>query len=162
MIDFEALLRKLAGAQVEYVVIGGFAATLHGSSRLTRDLDIVVSRTPKNVDRLVTALADLEPYLRGAPPGLPFRWDASTIRMGLNFTLTTSRGPLDVLGEVAGGGRYEDLLAHTEQGEVFGVPVRVVDLPTLIQLKRAAGRPKDLEAISELESLWEERKPRPD
>jgi predicted nucleotidyltransferase len=156
MIDFEGLLGKLTGSGVDFIVVGGFAATLHGSSRLTRDLDIVVRRTPENIDRLVAALADLEPYLRGAPPGLPFRWDASTVRMGLNFTLTSTRGPIDVLGEVAGGGTYEDLITTTEEGEVFGLRVRVVDLPTLIRLKRAAGRPKDLEAIAELEALLEE------
>ncbi len=91
------------------------------------------------------------------PAGLPFRWDSSTIRMGLNFTLTTTRGAIDVLGEVVGGGTYEALLANTEEGEVFGLRVRVVNLRTLIGLKRAAGRPKDLEAIGELEALLEER-----
>jgi predicted nucleotidyltransferase len=77
--------------------------------------------------------------------------------MGLNFTLTTKSGPIDVLGEIVGGGTYDDLLASTEEGEVFGLRVRIVDLRTLIRLKRAAGRPKDLEAIAELESLLEEQ-----
>ena len=156
-VDFEALLRALHDGGVEFIVVGGFAATLHGSPRLTRDLDVVYRRSPDNMERLATALSGLEPYLRGAPPGLPFRWDPLTIRAGLNFTLTTTRGPIDALGEITGGGGYEELVATSVQGEVFGMRIRVVDLSTLIRVKRAAGRPKDLEAIAELEALLEER-----
>jgi hypothetical protein len=156
MIDFEALIGALTEAEVEFIVIGGFAATLHGSARLTRDLDIVYRRSEENHARLARALAGLEPYLRGAPPGLPFRWDGPTIRMGLNFTLTTKLGDLDALGEVVGGGTYDELVAHTVEDEVFGRRIKVVDLPTLIRLKRAAGRPRDLEVIAELKALLEE------
>ena len=92
-----------------------------------------------------------------APPGLPFRWDAEMVRNGLNFTLTTSVGDLDILGEVAGGGTYEQLLPYTEEVGMFGVKLRVVSLEKLIQLKRAAGRHKDLEAIAELQALLEEK-----
>jgi hypothetical protein len=106
---------------------------------------------------LASALAPLSPYLRGAPPGLPFRWEPDTIRRGLNFTLETSRGDLDVLGEIAGGGNYEALLPHSEVAEMFGLSCRCLGLAKLIQVKRAAGRPKDLEAIAELEAIWEER-----
>jgi predicted nucleotidyltransferase len=77
--------------------------------------------------------------------------------MGLNFTLTTSAGAIDLLGEVIGGGSYEELLPRTEEVTLFGASFRCVDLPTLIHLKRAAGRPKDFEAIAELEALLEER-----
>jgi predicted nucleotidyltransferase len=77
--------------------------------------------------------------------------------MSLNVTLETSVGPLDLLGEVTGGGSYEDLLDHTIEVEVFGIRCRCLDLPALIQPKRAAGRSKDLEAIAELEVIWEEQ-----
>jgi predicted nucleotidyltransferase len=80
-----------------------------------------------------------------------------TLRAGLNFTLQTSLGPIDLLGEIAGGGDYADLLPHSLQGTVFGVPLRVLSLERLIAVKRAAGRPKDLEAIAELELIAEER-----
>ncbi|MFM9169150.1 MAG: hypothetical protein ACKOTD_03245, partial [Phycisphaerales bacterium] len=93
------------------------------------------------------------PSRRGAPPGLPFRLDEATRRSGLNFTLDSTAGPIDLLGEVAGGGSYEALLPRTAELEVFGRPCRVVTLDALIALKRAAGRPKDLEAIAELEAL---------
>lgn len=158
MTDFERLLAALAGGGVEFVVIGGMAATAHGSAHVTVDLDIVYGRTSENISRLAAALLPMQPYLRGAPPGLPFRFDVDTIKRGLNFTLVTTAGDLDLLGEAAGGGTYEALLARSEVRQIFGLDVRFVDLETLIHLKRAAGRPKDLERIAELEALDEERR----
>jgi len=158
MIDFPKLLRLLTEHNVEFIIIGGVAAVIHGSSRLTQDLDIVYRRNPENLERLAQALAGQSPYLRGAPPGLPFQWSAATLRMGLNFTLETSVGPLDLLGEVTGGGSYEDLLAHSIDVEVFGLRCRCLDLPALIRTKQAAGRPKDLEVLAELEAISEEQK----
>ncbi len=154
--DFERLLGALSDAGVEYILVEGFAATLHGSARVTFDLDVVYSRDTANIARLEVALKPLEPYLRGAPPGLPFRWDAVTIRRGLNFTLTTTLGPLDLFGEISGGGTYESLSADAETLLLFGREVRVLSLVRLIAAKRAAGRPKDLEVIAELEALLDE------
>lgn len=161
MTDLKAILTLLRDAGVEFVLVGGLAATAHGSARLTRDVDIVYARTPQNMARLVAALAPFAPYLRGAPPGLPFRWDIETLRRGLNFTLTTTLGSLDLLGEIAGGGMYADVLPDSIEVKVFGVSCRCLDLDPLIRVKRAAGRPKDLEAIAELEALREERDRRP-
>lgn len=158
--DFEGLLRALSTGGVEFIVIGGVAGKAHGSPRLTVDLDVVYARSPENVRRLTAALAPLEPYLRGAPRGLPFRFDPETVRRGLNFTLRTTRGDLDLLGEVVGGGGYEALLPHSRELEMFGLPCRCLDLDKLIEVKRAAGRPKDFEAIAELEAIREERRQR--
>jgi hypothetical protein len=155
--DFERLLRALSAARVEYIIVGGFAATLHGSARLTEDLDIVYSRSPQNIERLARALAPLQPYLRGAPPGLPFRWDAETLRRGLNFTLTTELGDVDILGEIAGGGTYESLLPDSQPVQIFGVECLCLGLQRLIEVKRAAGRPKDFDALAELERIAEEQ-----
>jgi hypothetical protein len=124
---------------------------------LTQDLDVVYERSPENLARLAQALHGHSPYPRGAPPGLPFRWSAATLRMGLNFTLETDLGALDLLGEIAGGGSYEDLVPHTMEIEVFGVRTRCLDLETLMRVKRAAGRPKDFEAIAELEAIQSEQ-----
>jgi hypothetical protein len=157
--DFQSLLAALSGSGVEFVIIGGFAATAHGSAHLTVDLDIVYRRSPENIASLANALRPLAPYLRGAPPGLPFEFDVDTIARGLNFTLTTVAGDLDLLGEAAGGGTYDALVPRSETRELFGLRVKFVDLPTLIQLKRAAGRPKDLERIAELEAIVDERRP---
>jgi len=157
MTEFRALIEVLATAEIEFILIGGFAATVHGSARLTQDLDILYSRSPENLGRIVRALERHSPYLRGAPPGLPFRLDEQTLRMGLNFTLTTSLGSLDLLGEIPGGGAYEDLRSHAIEVELFGRTCLCLDLTTLIRVKRAAGRPKDLEQIGELERILEER-----
>jgi hypothetical protein len=157
VIDFATAFGVLSRAGVEYIVVGGTAATIHGSARLTRDLDIVYRRTPDNLRRLVAALSPHGPYLRGAPPGLPFQWDEDTLKRGLNFTLTTSLGDIDLLGEVAGGGAYDALLPHCATVKVFGVECLCPNLDMLIRVKRAAGRPKDLEAVAELETLREEK-----
>lgn len=156
MMQLERLLAVLHDASVEFIVVGGVAARAHGSSRLTDDIDISYSRTPENLARLVSALAPLEPYLRGAPKGLPFDWSVATLQAGLNFTLTTTVGAIDLLGEITGGGQYSDLLPHTLTITIFGRDVQLLDLPWLIHVKRAGGRPKDLEVIAELEILQEE------
>lgn len=155
--DIHEILRLFTRQGVEFIVIGGVAATAHGSARATFDLDVVYRRTQENLARLVAALAQFQPYLRGAPPGLPFRWDAQTVWRGLNFTLTTSLGALDLLGEVTGGGGYDDLLPDAVPLQLYGVECLCLDLEKLIHVKRAAGRPKDFEAIAELEAILEER-----
>ncbi len=157
MTDFATLLRVLADQDVAYILVGGAAATVHGSARLTLDVDVVYQRTPDNLARLVNALAPYAPGLRGAPADLPFQWDAETLARGLNFTLTTTLGAIDLLGEIAGGGTYERLLPDTDEVTAFGVTCRCVTLDRLIRLKRSAGRVKDFEAIGELEALREER-----
>ena len=157
MTDFSTLLHVLDDHDVAYILVGGAAATVHGSARLTLDVDVVYQRTPDNLARVVNALAPYAPGLRGAPEGLPFQWDVETLARGLNFTLTTTIGPIDLLGEIAGGGTYEQLLPDTDDVTAFGVTCRCVTLERLIHLKRAAGRVKDLEAIAELEALRDER-----
>jgi len=161
MIDFESLIRALAESNVEFIIVGGLAASAHGSARSTSDLDVVYSRSAENIDRLVKALAPLSPYLRGAPAGLPFSWDSRTIRNGLNFTLVTSKGDIDLLGEIVGGGSYERLLKDSLELEIFGMKALCIGLRALIHAKRAAGRAKDLEAVAELEALLEERERQP-
>lgn len=150
MIDFPALLRVLHEHGVRFLIVGGAAATAHGSARLTQDLDLVYDRSSENLERVVRALAPHAPYLRGAPPDLPFRFDLETLRRGLNFTLTTRLGDVDLLGEIVGGGGYAALAPHSVSMELFGVPCLVLGLNKLIEVKRAAGRPKDLEVLAEL------------
>jgi predicted nucleotidyltransferase len=156
--SLEEVLRLLQPHEVQHIVIGGWAAIVHGIARSTNDVDVVYARDADNIRRLVEALRPWKPYLRGAPPGLPFRWDEATVHAGLNFTLTTEHGDVDLLGEVTGGGTYHQLLPFTQEATAFGIICRVVTLERLIQLKRAAGRPKDLETIAELQALLEERR----
>jgi len=156
--DFPALLRRLVEAEVEFIVVGGAAATAHGSPRLTLDLDIVYRRASQNIQRLVAALGPCRPYLRGAPPGLPFQWDQQSVQRGFNFTLTTTLGNIDLFGEITAGGGYEDILPHTVFLEVFGMQCRCLSLQRLIEVKRATGRPKDLEGLAELELILEQQR----
>jgi hypothetical protein len=155
-VDLAQIIPPLVRAKVDFILIGGMAAILHGSARVTFDVDVVYSRTDQNSDRLAAALAPHGPHPRGAPRDLPFSWDARTICNGLNFTLTTSLGDVDFFGEVAGGDTYQDLLPHSFEVDAFGVRFKCIDLPTLIHIKEAAGRPKDHEAVAELRVLLEE------
>lgn len=101
----------------------------------------------------------MHPTLRGAPQGLPFRLDPPTVAAGLNFTLDTDLGALDILGEVQGLGAYPEVAKHSDKVDLFGRSVLVLTLEALIRAKRAAGRRKDLLLIPELEALLELRKP---
>jgi hypothetical protein len=149
----EKLLRLLVEKRVEFVLIGGLAMRVHGSAHITEDVDVCYSRTKENIQRLAEAMAALHPYMRGAPPGLPFRFDAPTIQAGLNFTLICDLGEADFLGEVSGIGNYEKVLAQSEERMLYGVPVRVLSLDGLLLAKKAAGRRKDHGHILELEEL---------
>lgn len=153
MTQFGHLLALLSKSGVEFILIGGVAAWAHGSSRATVDLEVVYERSEANLKRIADALASIHPYLRGAPPGLPFRLDLQTLRGGLNFTLTTDLGSLDLLGEIAGGGGYENLLPHSSVMTMLDASCRCLNLDKLIEVKRAAGRPKDFEAVAEFEGM---------
>ena len=157
MTDFRTIIRLFSGSRIECLIVGGLAATIHGSARLTQDVDFVYARTGANIDRLVDALRPHAPYPRGAPPDLPFEWSRATVERGLNFTLTTAIGDIDLLGEIPGGGNYEALLPFSLDVELFGCRCRCLDLTALIRAKRAAGRPKDFETLAELEALLDER-----
>ena len=156
MTDFKTIIQLFSEAGIECVIVGGLAATIHGSARLTQDVDLVYARTDENIRRLVAALKPHAPYLRGAPRGLPFEWNEVTVKRGLNFTLTSDIGDIDLFGEIVGGGGYQALLPHTLTVELFGCRCRCLDLPGLIRAKRAAGRPRDLDALAELEALRED------
>ena len=148
-------LELLSNHRVDYVIVGGVAAALHGSSVPTFDLDVCYSRKPQNLERLASALLSVHAQLRGAPTGLPFKPDVATLQRGLNFTFDTDLGPLDLLGEVAGVGGFAEASAGAVLHELFGRSHLVLNLDKLIAAKRAAGRPKDLNAIPELEAIRE-------
>src|ERR1700749_1065832 len=107
MIRVEPTLKLLAQHKVEFVIVGGVAISAHGSSYLTYDLDVCYARSRENLKRLAAALTPYQPRPRDFPAGLPFVWDEQTLRQGTNFTLSTDLGNIDLLGEVAGLGGYE-------------------------------------------------------
>ena len=155
--DYLAILRTLVEHQVDFIVVGGVCGVLHGAPLITLDLDVVHSRAPENLPRLLTALQALDAYYREQP--------ARKIRPGLSHLaspghslLKTSAGPLDVLGTVGHDLAYENLQEHTVEEKVAeGLKVRILDLPTLIRIKEEAGRSKDKAALLILRRTLEEK-----
>jgi predicted nucleotidyltransferase len=138
---------------VEFMVIGGQAAVLHGSPIPTFDVDLCYRRSAENLAKLSMALQELHPTLRGAPPNLPFRLDAQSLALGSNFTFETDLGPLDLLGWVEPFGRFESLIDRTETMSLGSTDVQVIGLDDLITIKRHINRPKDQAAAFQLEAL---------
>ena len=153
-------MRALNEHSVHYILVGGAALELHGSGYVTQDVDIVYDRSPENVARIVRALASFEPRYRaqGVAGGLPMPWHERTILNGDNFTLTTTAGDVDLLGIVAPGWRYRDLVERFgARYDVEGLAVQMLTLEGLRETKRAAGRPKDQLALPEIEAMIEAR-----
>ena len=155
MIQLDQAIPLLIEHEVEFVIIGGVAITWNGSSYVTYDLDICYSRSRENLSRIAKAFASLDPRPRDFPLDLPFVWDVGTLQHGTNFTLTTKLGDIDLLGEVSGLGDYHAVQAHSTVIPIFDLPCQVLTLEGLILAKRAAGRPKDLLVLPELEALLE-------
>jgi len=150
---FGELLGRLASEHVDFVLIGGLALIAQGASRATVDVDICYDRASANLERLTRALGPLHPRLRGAPPELPFFFDARTLRSGLNFTLVTDFGEIDLLGEVTGIGGFTEASRDAVELTLYGHTIRVMNLDQLERAKRAAGRAKDLLDLAEIARL---------
>jgi hypothetical protein len=151
--DPTRLLRALVDRRVDFVVIGGVAAVLHGSARNTFDLDICLASEPDNLVALGSTLIELRARLRGVPDAVPFVPDAAALKRIEVLTLATMAGDLDVLRAPSGAPRYDVLRAHADRYDVGGFEVRVASVEDLIAMKTAAGRPKDLGDIEELEAI---------
>ena len=156
--NFEIAVQALCDAGVEFVIIGGWSAILHGSAHVTNDLDIFFSRKPENIGRLVRGLAPFHPRLRELPADLPFIWDTATLANGTIFTLATDLGAIDLLAEVRGLGSFEEVQTASVVAQAFGRQVRTLDLSSLIKSKRAVARDKDVSVLRELETLLEIQK----
>ena len=157
--SFEYLdaLEILVKHRVRFVVIGGIAANLRGSTTLTQDIDVCYERDGDNLGRLAKALKELKARLRGAPSDVPFVLDAKTIAMGDHFTFVTDAGSLDILGHPSGiPGGYEELERAADNVELGGFKVKVASIDDLIRMKTAAGRPKDLIEVEVLGALRDE------
>ena len=153
MNDFERSLKILFDAGVRFVVIGDLAAAAYGCTHVTYLLEACYDRARDNIERLAKALGPYHPRLRGVPDDLPFCFDATTIARGMNFTLTTDVGDIDMFGEVVGIGGYKDVKALSITEVLFGDDCAVLSLEGLIRSKRAAARPKDLLILPEIEAL---------
>ena len=160
MTDFEKALTVLSEGAVQFVIVGGYALSTYGSAYVTVDLAICYERSRKNLDALASALRPFHPRLRGTPEGLPFTLDPATLEHGMNFTLTTDFGDLDLLGEMPGVGQYEAAVKGAETVTLFGCRCLVISPETLYAAKKAAGRTKDKLTLPELEAIIELRRER--
>jgi len=158
--DPVAALRILAAHRVDFVLIGGVAARLWGSPTVTRDIDICHAREPANLERLAAALKEMRAQLRGVKDSVAFRLDARTLAAGDHFTFKSDVGDIDCLGTPTGTGGYGDLRASAERLDVDGLKVWVTSLADLIEMKRAAGRPKDRIEVEVLGAVRDERRRR--
>jgi hypothetical protein len=151
-----APMLALADANVDFVVIGGVAAQVHGSAQLTFDLDVAYARSQRNVTQIVGVLQSLHAELRGVPSGLPFLLDERTLKAGANLTFATDFGSLDLLAEPAGAPSYDKLRADAVSQDVDGRSVNFASIDHLIAMKEATGRVKDKNAAAELRLLADE------
>ena len=155
MVDLEKAITALADNDVDYVVVGGVAITLHSTAYITRDLDFCYSRKNDNLSRLVRALGSFSPRPRNFPKELSFLFDETPLRNGTNFAFETEIGDIDLLGEVKGIGDYDSVVAQSEVYEIYGRSVKALTLDALIIAKTAADRPKDHLVLPELYALKE-------
>lgn len=153
-----ALLHRLAGAGVDFVVVGGVAVAVQGYGRATKDLDITYATNPANLERLGQVLLDLDARLRGVGEAVPFIPDAGTLRRIAILTLDTTEGPLDLLVRPDGAAPYDELRERADVIDLDGVMIRVVDIDDLLSMKRAAGRPQDLADIDALVAVKRTRR----
>jgi hypothetical protein len=152
--DFLQLLGALIDQDVQFIVVGGIAAVLQGATFSTFDLDVVHSRTPENVERLVLSLAALRASYRSRPEVAPT--SHHLLSPGIQL-LTTTHGPLDLLGAIEGGRDYDALLPYTKVLDVtLKSGVRVLTLPMLLSLKEASSEPKDQSQATILRRVIEE------
>jgi len=162
--SFREILDALFEHRVDCIILGGVALILHGSTRVTFDLDILYQRSHENIARLVTALIPFDPKLR-LPDGKPvdFPFDEHTIWNGANFTLWTPDFDIDLLASTEDLPSYEAVLPESEVVETNrGRTFRILSLDTLLRIKRRLNRVKDQLALPEIEALIEIRDLKPD
>jgi len=155
--DFEALLGTLVEGQVEFVLVGGYSAMLHGSSLMTRDVNIVCPMTPQNLERLFQTLRQWNPAHRLDPSATAFTAEQTARRDWKNLYLRTDIGVLDCLGEVLGIGDYRACVERSTTLDLGDFTIQSLSLEALIDAKRAMGRPRDLLTVGELEIILELR-----
>lgn len=158
MSDLNQLVQRLCDADIEFVIVGGFAAMLHGSSLVTRDLDVCAVLTAETLQKLRQAFQDLHPAHRLTPQKLSFLGNPEPGVEVRNLYLRTDLGPIDVLTSILGVGDFQRIRDSSVKVELFGRPVRVISLEDLIRAKAALGREKDLLALKELRAIQEKTK----
>jgi len=147
------LLEVLLNTNIEFVLIGGFASVVHGSSMVTQDLDICMLVNPQQIEKLRNCLRPFKPRHRMTAKKLSFLdfpQDASGVK---NIYLETDLGILDIVGEVTGAGPFARVYAHANEIEIYGKKCKVISIKDLIASKKSLARPKDLAVVRELEAI---------
>jgi predicted nucleotidyltransferase len=157
--DNNGLLQRLSDSGVDFVVVGGIAAVLHGSSTVTRDLDVCAALTSQNLARLREAFKDLHPVHRIGPAQHSFLANPEPGSSLNNLYLQTDLGALDLLGSITGVGDFDAVRASAIEVELFGRKVQVIGLDQLIKAKEAVGRQKDLLTAAELRAIAGRKSP---
>ena len=154
--DFFKILQTLADHQVDFIIVGGICAVLHGAPVSTFDLDIVHSRTPENIKHLISALNQMDAYYRGRGEQrlVP---DTHHLASAGHHLLMTAYGPLDILGMIGSGHEYDGLIDHSEEIIVDDLQLRLLDLENLIKIKEETTRAKDRAVISILRQTLKEK-----
>ena len=138
---------------VEFILIGGQAEALHGSPRVTYDIDLCYRRTSENLERLAAALREMKVTLRNAPADLPFIIDARSLALGCKYTFDTPFDAVDFLGYVEPIGGYDDLIQNAEHYPFRDGDLAVISLDDLIRVKEHIQRPKDRESLFQLRAI---------
>ena len=149
--SFEKLLVRLADAAVEFVVVGGVAVTLHGYVRLTEDVDIVIHRTPENIQRLLASLAS---YGEGFARELSTD-DFADEEGAIRVVEETEQSQIDIFVRLAGL-RFADLITDAPSFEVAGRMIRYASKEALLRLKGSSSREKDRLDVAALRKLLED------
>lgn len=158
MQNLQALLRFLIHSPIDFVLVGGFAAVLHGSNQVTRDIDICIVYTPERINDLRELLRPLNPRHRMDELKTSFLEFPQDLSRKQDFHLSTDLGLLDVISEVEGVGGYYDLIEKSEEIELYGGKCRIMGVEDLIKAKKALGRHRDLVVVEELEAILKEKK----
>ncbi|MCP4627734.1 MAG: hypothetical protein GY850_30080 [bacterium] len=158
--DFIKILQTLSENEVDFIVVGGICAVLHGAPVSTFDLDIVHSRAPGNIQHLIVALKQMDTCYRGRGGQRPVPATHHLASTG-HHLLMTSHGPLDVLGSIGSGHVYEELIEYSEEIIVGDLHLRLLNLENLIKIKEETAREKDRAVIPILQqTLKEKQKPK--
>jgi len=160
--DFLSLLERLINSDVEFVIVGGFAGVMHGCTYVTQDIDICCDFSPSNLLALQRSLSDLNPVHRMTPKRKKLNLTEQTCGQFKNLYLDTKIGQLDCLSFIDGLGDYEQVKKASRIVKVEDIKMRVLSLDALIKAKNAIKRPRDKEAILQLESIKKLQKRKPD
>jgi len=141
----EAILGVLAKHDVRCVLIGGFAAVIHGSPYVTTDVDVVPATDQENLGRLSSALKEMHArvWTSNEPGGIPFDHSAGSLASVRVWNLVTDHGRLDITFAPSGTDGFDDLARDAVHLTILGVPVQVASLRDVVRSKEAAGREKD-------------------